>query len=172
MFTYICLPLDIWYSIINRHINFLSFDNVRLLDVQFLLNISSFNIVFLFQYSRSKIASSKKKTFPIFNPYPASCARIQNFLRGRGFQQIILFIEGVGRWGPEAFYFGNFTMWKLINLNFLGVSEPPLDPLIRIIFLSLVSADGETCILNFEECSGFFVGRGVVLCVCLSVAFL
>lgn len=62
MFTYICLPLDIWYSIINRHINFLSFDNVRLLDVQFLLNISSFNIVFLFQYSRSKIASSKKKT--------------------------------------------------------------------------------------------------------------
>lgn len=39
-------------------------------------------------------------------------------------------------------------------------SEPPLDPLIRIIFLSLVSADGETCILNFEECSGFFCGEG------------
>lgn len=40
-------------------------------------------------------------------------------------------------------------------------SEPPLDPLIRIIFLSLVSADGETCILNFEECSGFLWGGGL-----------
>lgn len=49
---------------------------------------------------------------------------------------------------------------KINKFEFSGSFRTPLDPLIRIIFLSLVSADGETCILNFEECSGVFFGRG------------
>lgn len=104
MFTYICLPLDIWYSIINRHINFLSFDNVRLLDVQFLLNISSFNIVFLFQYSRSKIASSKKKTLFRYLILIQRHARgSRTFCGGGGSNRLFCLSKGWVGGGPRPF---------------------------------------------------------------------